>query len=175
MSIIYDALKKVEQSANAKEITPEVKKPAKLKTKIFLLYILVACVGFLISNVIFAYLTQPKKSQEKSAKALPVSAAKEEPKIAQIPEELPPSETPLTASSVSLLTQSKTAATTSDPQGSLVLNGVFFSEGEVCALINNKIVRVNDVIEGAVVKRINLDEVDLEAGGSTIKLLNRSN
>lgn len=52
-----------------------------------------------------------------------------------------------------------------------MLNGVFFSENEGYALINNRIVKEGDALEGVTVKRIKLDEVELEAeDGSTIKL-----
>jgi len=54
------------------------------------------------------------------------------------------------------------------------LNGVFFSGNEGYALINNRIVKQGDKIDGATVVQIFLDEVDLDFGGSIIKLSSSS-
>jgi hypothetical protein len=56
------------------------------------------------------------------------------------------------------------------PAAQFVLNGVFFSQNEGCALINNHIVKKGDTVEGAVVKQIRLDEVELESDGAVITL-----
>ena len=52
----------------------------------------------------------------------------------------------------------------------LVLNGIFFSENQGYALINNRIVKEGDTVDGAIVDRISLDGVDLNSGGLVIKL-----
>ena len=43
--------------------------------------------------------------------------------------------------------------------GMLVLNGIFFSQEEGYALVNNHIVKVGDKVGGALVKRIDVNEV----------------
>ena len=60
-----------------------------------------------------------------------------------------------------------------ESRGPFVLNGTFFSENQGYALINNKIVKDGDTVDGAVVKRVGLDEVELEQDGKTVKLYNR--
>jgi hypothetical protein len=53
----------------------------------------------------------------------------------------------------------------------LVLNGVFFSGPDAYGLINNQIVKVGDQIAGATVKKITVTDVELEtADAKVIKL-----
>jgi len=52
----------------------------------------------------------------------------------------------------------------------LVLNGIFFSEGQGYALINNQIVKESDVIDGAKVLKITSDAVELDSSGTKITL-----
>jgi len=52
----------------------------------------------------------------------------------------------------------------------LDLNGVFYSGNEAYALMNNQIIKVGDIIEGAVVKRISLEGVELEKEGQFVQI-----
>lgn len=155
MSIIYDALKKVEE---AKRITypKEIIKEDKSKYKIYLIYGLIVCFGVFIASIFLGRFSKPLETNiHQVAKDLPqIEKTLAEP----IPKPIVPISTPLSVESKeeSLI--------------SFVLNGIFFSEDEGYALINNQIAKVGDVIEGARVLRISLDEVELESKGSTIKL-----
>ena len=147
MSIIYDALKKVETSLTGDSKT-KIAKGVKSKPKIYLLCALMICLGLFIANIFYGWLS-PKK-EPYLAPTLPTAAL--ETSISVEPE---------------METQKETLP-------AFTLNGVFFSGGEGYALINNRIVKKGDKIERAGVVQISLDEVDLEFGGSIIKLSNRA-
>nr|MBC8436521.1 hypothetical protein [Candidatus Omnitrophota bacterium] len=73
------------------------------------------------------------------------------------------------------LTQ-ETAAENETPAlpASLVLNGIFFSQDEgYYALVNNKIVKVGDDIDGAKVRHIDFDNVELESEAGLLVKLSR--
>ena len=132
MSIIYEALKKVQKTHDA---APEIKiaeekTHAKPRFKIYLLYILIVCLGLSVANAFFVFLSQSKVSLK--AKITPLS--KSEPAPAQAP-------TPISESNPSVSEEVKKVTLPT-----LVLNGVFASQNEGYALINNQIVRVGDVV-----------------------------
>jgi hypothetical protein len=155
MSIIYDALKKVEEAntAGAKPEAAKQKKHPKPKVKSYFLYALIVCLGFFIGNLVFGFLSGS------APKSLSIDknqyAAKTGTKVKPAPLSfiMPPA-----------------AEVKKKQQGSWVLSGVFFSENEGYALINNQIAKEGDVIDGATVKRISLHGVELESAGSTVKL-----
>lgn len=152
MSIIYDALKKVEESHNITS-TAKTNKEGKRQNKIYLLLInvFVVCSGIFIASIFWRFLTKPLPTNNMVPKNLP-RIIKETPKVNL--ETKPP----------------VSAETKEEIKNNLVLNGVFFSGDEGYALINNQIVKEGDLIAGAVVKRISLDEIELESEGSIIKL-----
>lgn len=169
MSIIYDALKKAQKTVNqdSKVQVDTTDKHPKSNTKLYLLYVLVVCLGLFIGNIIFGFLANSKKSLVGHTKPLPI-AKKPEVTPPQEPSKevlLKPLEAPLLEASPKVSTDIK-----KKPQESLVLNGVFFSQDEGYALINNRIVKEGDVVGGATVMRINLNEVELKTADSTIKL-----
>jgi len=171
MSIIYDALKKVEQSnSEATGSQASLNKPHKHSLKTYLLYILAVCAGLFAVNIFFSFLTHPKnisKANVNPAAAVPLTKAQpkqEAPKQAILPQQAqvnaPATQNPaLTGSPVKMVST-----------GLLILNGIFFSENEGYALVNNHIVKEGDVVGGATVKRISADEVELEADGSSVIL-----
>lgn len=143
MSIIYDALKKVEKS-NLVELPPgKTDKGDKHNYKAYLLYAAVIIFGILIANLSFRFLTKPKLSQ---AKAAP----------------LPPAVAPIQVQGFKPAQKEHAAP--------LVLNGIFFSENEGYALVNNQIVKQGDSVAGATVVRITSNEVELMQEGSSVKL-----
>jgi len=159
MSIIYDALKKVEKSNSVTPKTEDKKSVSSAgpKIKTYLLYILVVCLGAVIANMFLGVFTKPVKvvKVNKTA-ALPVLP----PAVPAAPKVLPPVVLP---------------SPPAEPQKQaefppLVLNGVFFSQAEGYALINNRIVKEGDTVDGALVKRIRLEEVELEFEGFVTKL-----
>jgi len=171
MSIIYDALKKVETS-QVNDSKTKIKKIAfgdnfkrfsqwygkvfytflyqdkdpKSKPKIYLLYALMICLGLFIANIFYGWLSQKKQAVSSSQ---------------------PSTQTPALAPSVSVEAKMETQK---ESLPEFTLNGVFFSGNEGYALINNRVVKEGDKLDGATVVQISLDEVDLEFNGSIIKL-----
>lgn len=141
MSIIYDALKKVE-----KTLVNENPKP---KPKSYLLVALAACLVLFIANILIKL--QPPRLDKKDTVLQPL------PKAVSPPESAPVEDT---------------AEAPKETPSSFALNGVYFSGGEGYALINNRIVKEGDKVNGATVTQIFLDEVELEKEGSVIKLSN---
>jgi len=153
MSIIYDALKKVQKSNNLRLEVVKETKSFKPKIKQHLFYLIVVCLGIFIGNIFFGFLSHPKSSIVKQAKP----SVQE---VAPVPEQKASLETEPPISS----------NTIEEPKEPLVLNGIFFSEDKGYALINNKIVKEGDTIGGATVKRITSDNVELEKEGSVSRL-----
>jgi len=160
MSIIYDALKKIEKSNSLTPKTEDKKNASGgPKTKTYLLYILVVCLGAVIANIFLGFFAKPVKvAKVNKAVASPVLP----PVAPAAPKVLPPA-----ASSLPIPAAEAKRQPEFPP---LVLNGVFFSQAEGYALINNQIVKEGDTVDGAVVKRIRLEEVELEFEGSITKL-----
>ena len=155
MSIIYDALKKVERST---DLTPRgiirVDK-SKSNFKIYLVYALVVVLGFFTTNLFWNFLLRPEPDKTNLTLVKPKETQKNE--SPAIYNYAPPL-------SAVVESQSQKAG------WSWTLSCIFFSQDEAYALINNKVARVGDVIDGAKVVRIDTDEVELEVEGSAIKL-----
>ncbi|MCX5712712.1 MAG: general secretion pathway protein GspB [Candidatus Omnitrophica bacterium] len=112
-----------------------------------LLYVFVLACGIILANVAFSIITRPSPG-------IRVASVKEKPAAsASLRQDMPIAETYVPA----VAEESKTPK--------LVLSGVFFSQVSSYAIINNQIVKEGDTIEGVVVKRINQDDVLLEASG----------
>ncbi len=156
MSIIYDALKKVEMS-HTDDSKTKIDKGFKPKPKVYLLFALMVCLGLFVANILYEWLI-PNHSLNTGDI---VTGAQ---RYSQ-----PSGETSPLQASASV--ENKIEAQTETPPP-FALNGVFFSGAEGYALINNRIVKKGDKIDGATVMQISLDEVDLEFGGSIIKLSN---
>ena len=179
MSIIYDALKKVENtSAAAPAAEPEKKDvPPKPKHRFYLIYMLVASLGLFIGNSFFGFLSPTDKTLKEQIKPLTglFSSAKDKKKKGPALLVIAPTE-PKTDKKVErsegfngLISNIKR-----ETQPSLVLNGIFFSDNEGFALINNQIVKVGDTVGTAKVKSITVNEVELDNAGSVVKLSTRS-
>jgi hypothetical protein len=151
MSIINEALKKTEEHLQkiAAKNNPLPAKP--FNPKPFLFYILILLSGLALGNFIFTLLkhkTQviqiPKKNTETIIKI------SNPPPLPILPS-LPPEENkPIEAS--------------------FVLNGIFFSDNDSYALVNNQIVRENDYVDQAKVVEIAAHRVQLDNAGQTITL-----
>lgn len=151
MSIIHDALKKVEAST----VRNDAREPSGKKAdfKVYILYLLVAALGFISANLIFSFFN---KATQKTAK--PVIKALPPKPVSPAPPPLP-----------SLTIEKEEKA-----PGQLKLNGIFFSGNDGYALINNQIVKTGDEVSGAEVLRITLDGVELKYADKTINLSNQS-
>lgn len=147
MSIIYDALKKVENSDGLASIN-KFEKTRKFNKRGILLYVFALACGIILANVIFGVFSKP-------APGIRIARVQEKPVVSTVAsrQDLPIAETyvpPLGA----------------EPKApKLVLSGVFFSQASSYAIINNQIVKEGDIIEGVVVKRINQEDVVLESSG----------
>ena len=151
MSIINEALKKTEQhlQKNAALNIPLPQEP--LHPKSFLIYVLILLAGILLGNFIFTLLkhkTQPRVIPIKNI--LPVTKTIEAPTLAVLPSQPLEENKPLEAN--------------------FILNGIFFSDEDGYALVNNQIVRENDFIDGAKVSSITANTVTLDNAGQTITL-----
>jgi hypothetical protein len=150
MSIINEALKKTEEylQKNSAQATPLPPKPSGGKP--FLLYALILLAGILLGNFIFTLLRHkiqvptPKKNVE-----------------AVVQTTNPPSQPILSSQPVE---EHKPV------EASFILNGIFFSDNDGYALINNQIVRENDYVDGAKVGLITTNKVELDNAGQTITL-----
>ncbi len=169
MSIIYDALKKVDRpvkpvrnttqiNSNA-IVSNELNKGTLKKYKVILAYALIILLGLFVGNITFNMLIHPKAKPASYPNPMIITQAQ---KATSAPAPL--------ANAVSLPQEEKPA----NPNPSLTLNGVFFQEDKGYALINNRILYTGDKIEGATIKGISLEKVDLEFEGRIITLINSS-
>ena len=157
MSIINEALKKTEQSIHnnsAKETPPPETKPS---AKPYILYILILVAGLLISNFIFGLLSHKTKTTtaQKRVPATPIRPGGAL-KIAEPAVKTPAKEIVLEENKV--------------PETVFILNGIFFSDNDGYALVNNQIVRENDLVDGARIKTITANSVELDNAGKIITL-----
>lgn len=78
----------------------------------------------------------------------------------------------LAGHSLSSLSSSPAPASASEParHGLFVLTGITGSEGDLIAVINNQLVRVGDRVSGASVVEIQKDQVVIEANGRRVTL-----
>ena len=158
MSIIYDALKKVERSTNKDIITEVNKERSGSKLTSYLLYALVACAGIFAANMIFGVFSPEKTTpMPKEAKIVPPATGQKPAKSAK----------PATKETLSPIPPKAAPAAIVEAKiepmiPPLILNGVFFSKNEGYALINSKVVKQGDSVEGIKVRKVNLDDVELE-------------
>ena len=155
MSIINEALKKTEEHLQMKTAQNNPLPPKSCNHKSYLLYILILLAGLFIGNLIFNLLKHTSKDNPRQ-KPSPVNntlavTPAAQPPLAPVLSN-PPEETPLPV---------KTG---------FILNGIFFSDNDGYALINNQIVRVNDYVDGACVREITASNVQLDNAGQTITL-----
>ncbi|MBI4708577.1 MAG: hypothetical protein HY761_11760 [Candidatus Omnitrophica bacterium] len=146
MSIIHDALKKVEQAQrnNIQELNIPEDRPKHAVRRNLLFVVLAVITGMFFLNFLLKY--SPEK------------------KIAKVVE-LPKVEEKINIPNQPVLKAPASQA--------LVLNGVFLADNQWHALINNQIVKKGEVINGATLKSVSLQEVELENQGSIIKLSNQ--
>jgi len=168
MSIIHDALKKAEKTidSNSKDEVSSGEKKFVSTPKAYLLYVLVICFGLFIGNIFFGFLTNSKSPSANRLTPSPISKKLNTPS----PLQKPPEQIQLKPSQTSSLSSIPSAEVKKESQTKFILNGVFFSQEEGSALINNRIVKVGDEIGGAIVKQIKLNEVELEVDGQSVKL-----
>jgi len=172
MSIIYDALNKVEKNnPNSQGNDPKNKKPQ--SHKLYVLYGLILILGFIGAKAIVSLVFVAPKKQE-TIKPTSVVVKKEVlvPREVLIPKEA------LSVSQDSGQAADKIANQEQLPAKEvkniepppLVLNGVFISPNEKYAIINNQIVREGDKIDGATVLSIMESKVEVDYEGFKISI-----
>lgn len=169
MSIIYEALKKVQGKSGAAAAVPAqpagkasdangaLKKSTAVRT-IILLLVFLALGMFLIEILI------NRRFAERAASYAPVASLPALPPLAAKPSVEPPASTPppIAGSLVEL--------PVIEPQPKLVLNGIVLSEDGNIALINDQILKAGDNIDGALVEEISADQVLLSYKAQKIAL-----
>ena len=156
MSIINEALKKTEQSIHknaAKEALPSGRK---LAIKHYVIYILILIAGLFLSNFIFTLISAKVKTSSGLNQSLSSTN--------QPVKEISPILSTAIVTSAPVFKENKT------PGADFVLNGIFFSDHNSYALVNNAIVRENDFVDGAKVKTISANTVELDSGDKRITL-----
>ena len=124
-----------------------------LKIKFILLYIVFAGLGFYAAKTLFDYIAETQSIDEIGLKPrfVPAPAPAARP-AADLPKKQSPEEIK------------------KSPRPVLVLNGIVLSPGLNYALINNKIVKEGEKIEGVTVVRITKDSVELKDGDASFKI-----
>jgi len=153
MSIINEALKKTEQYIHTKAAEKIQPQKTKLSAKLFLIYILILLGGLFLSQIIFKLLNH------KVVKARP---KKEISAVVQTQQTALPA--PLPVKPAPLIEEQK------KPEVNFILNGIFFSDNDGYALVNNQITRENDSVDGAKVIKITPNSVELDNQGTIITL-----
>jgi len=178
MSIIYDALKKVETQVDKPNGNPlqfKKHKAARPKFYTYLIYLLVLCGGFFAAHLLFKFifpeeeLTAKKTTQPAIVAPLKISPQISPPQPDIAPKSLP--ETPPPSKDYLLLPPETQEHTTP----LFVVSGIFFSENQGFAIINDRVVKEGDAVEGAKVERISADGVKLKYEGVVIELSPGSN
>jgi len=158
MSIIYDALKKVEGDISKPKPVSGVsgglpKRTFKLVP--FIAYSFAVLLALFSMKMVYDLITSPRQAKQvkkEPGRSLNVVAAANQPAL--LSKHIP-----------TLNTQEIT-----EELPDLVLNGIFFSGGSGYALINNQILEEGDGISGLVVRRITEGDVELKAKNSVVTL-----
>jgi type II secretory pathway component PulC len=184
MSIIYDALKKVEGKVDAPGSNPislKIEKASLPKRKInpSLIYAFAILLSIFIAKIAFDLIRRQDKPFAKRLtesmelvknKANLLMQRKPDVQNKEVLTFTPEPHKVVAHPSLENVVAAAPLAPKKQTPPSLVLNGIFFSEEEGYALINNQILREGESIAGAVLKRINAEDVELEFDGSTIRL-----
>ncbi len=151
MSIIYEALKKIEKSQSIKP--GESKKPDKKDV----ILSVIAGIIFICAFVVFFNLIS--KPQSAALNKPPSSAPVKEETQGNTPQALP--------------LQAAAPASVKE-EAVLVLSGIFFEKDKAYCIINNRILKDGDSIEGAKIVKIMMEKVILDSKGKEIILTNSS-
>ena len=161
MSIIHDALKKTEGAlSSSQDNPPEIPSPEVAsylkkrrrirRTEWVIFFFLAVILGLYIGNIPFDLVGKANNLIQNFGFTSSAGKKQASPKV-------PQKTTPLLSG----------AKKQSDE---MVLNGIFFSKDESYAVINNRIVKVGEMVNNAIVREINEDEVKLEDRGTIFKL-----
>jgi len=146
--------------------------------------VLVLCGGFFVAFLLFKFIfPEGQLTAKKATQPAAVAPLKISPKIALKPEAKPQEQKTANVAPESLqeIPPSSKGNLLLPPEVPeritplFVVSGVFFSENQGYAIINDRVVKEGDVIEGAMVARINADGVKLKYQDAVIELSPGSN
>jgi type II secretory pathway component PulC len=157
MSIINEALKKTEETIQRKLNQESIKPDTKRDLKAYLLYFFIFVIGLFLSSLIFASINHKVKTPQARGAPEAKTTLIIEKKLKE--NKILPAVAPL----VFPEKQDK-------PKKDFILNGIFFSDNDGYALVNNQIVRENDSVDGAKVEKITANTVGLNNHGEVITL-----
>lgn len=165
MSIIYDALKKVQNNnlntMNIVNKENQIKNDSSCKKFSVLIILFLVVLGIFLGQLLFGlFLPKEKKYNNKKIENLPAISISSSSSKNQM------SETPNIKKEESFNTSTPLLSTLP----SLVLNGIFFTDDEAYALINNQVFKENDAINGVRIIAIHPDSVDLVFEGRNFTL-----
>jgi hypothetical protein len=155
MSVIYDALNKLDKSKSP-DVKPDPKKGDGPGWKIYLLCGVVVFFGYFAARALFGHISKDKYesfTEARETKVARINAAKAA-RLSAMKSSIPKA----------LAAFSKEIA--KPKHLPLVLDGIVYAADDSYALINNKILKVGDKIEGAKVLRIEQDYVELKTADS---------
>jgi len=166
MSIINEALKKTELSIQKNEAIKDTASNGKTSKRPILLYIFILVAGLFLGNLIFSLLTR------KAHPANIVKTATSAQPIPSLKQQIPAVQTlPATASLPKKENNTPEPEVSEKPE--FILNGIFVSDNDGYALVNNQIVRESETVDGAKVKKITANSVELDLEGTTTTLTTR--
>ncbi len=172
MSIIYDALKKVEAKVGipgGKDAAGALSEKKPLNVKLFVLCGVVACLGLVIAHLLFSAFVSPMPKHEEAQAGSSLPGAR----VVQQTPAVTPSVQPVAVTKVEIPQANEPEPAEAEESPRLVLNGVFFSQDGGYALVNNKIVSQGEEIDGAKLVEIGEDEVLFDFKGKEIRLSTR--
>jgi hypothetical protein len=126
------------------------------RIKFILVCIVCAVLGFYAAKTLFDYIDE---IQNTDVALKPVVST-------PVPLPVPPPAPAITTT----LKKQPSEEKIKSPRAVLALNGIVLSPGSSYALINNKIVKEGDKIEGIIVVRITKDSVELKDGDTAFKI-----
>jgi len=172
MSIINEALKKTEEHLLKNSAKDNPLSTKTLAPKPFMLYILILIAGLLLGSLIFNLLKHLPQNNtsltKKNSLTFPSQAHRAQTQQTPVENTQPIVQT--TDSSLASIPPNQPLTERKPDKANFILNGIFFSDNDGYALINNQIVRENDYIDGAKVSLITANNVQLDSAGQTITL-----
>lgn len=161
MSIINEALKKTEQDLQQSGAKNNYAASAvKTTPKPFLIYTLILLLSIFLGKFIFGFLGS--KPQNKNLSSTKQTLSLQGHSTAAVQQ-------PITAE-VLPAKQELPAEEKKPAEVNFILNGIFVSDNDGYALVNNQIVRENDLVDGAKVVKITANTVELNNNGKLVSL-----
>ncbi len=155
MSIIYDALKKVEESKEV-EASLKVSRLKHSNFKYYAAYFMVVVLGVAVARIIFSFSLKAVSSP---------AAAKEKTVLTSVLAPNPQAVIPPVVEEPKKIARYE----------KFVLNGIFYSEQDSYAIVNNQVVKEGDIINEAVVAKINENNVLMRTSdGQEVRLTQNS-